>query len=80
MLLLQHFNKQVFINSLKSNQNLFTYFSTTIALMLTLVIHGLIQGDLKPIYFAYAIVVSVAFYLWAVVDHMYRKQQSKCVD
>lgn len=76
----QHFDKQVFINSLKANKNLATYISTTLALMLTLIVHGLIQGDLKLEYFAYALIVSVAFCLWAVVDSRYRKQQCEILD
>lgn len=70
-----HFNKQVFINSLKTNQNLMTFLSTTIALIVTMFIHGLIQGQLKPIYFIYAVIVSLAFALWAVVDQHYREHQ-----
>ena len=68
-----HFNKQVFINALKANKNMVTYLSTTIALMVIMIKHGLIQGNLKAEYFAYAIVVSFAFYLWAVVDQKFRK-------
>jgi hypothetical protein len=68
-----HFNKQVFINSLKANTKLVIYLSTTIALMVTLLIHGLIQGNLKPEFFVYALVVSAAFYIWDVVDHKSRK-------
>jgi hypothetical protein len=68
-----HFNKQVFINSLKTNTKLVIYLSTTLALLVTLFIHGLIQGNLKPEFFAYALVVSAAFYVWDVVDHKSRK-------
>ena len=68
-----HFNKQVFINALKANKNMVTYLSTTIALMVIMIMHGLIQGNLKAEYFIYAIVVSLAFYLWAVVDQKFRK-------
>ncbi|RKG41020.1 hypothetical protein [Acinetobacter rongchengensis] len=68
-----HFNKQVFINSLKTNKKMVTYLSTTLALLATLFIHGLIQGNLKPEFFAYALVVSAAFYVWDVVDHKSRK-------
>ena len=35
-----HFNKQVFINALKANNNLVTFLSTTFALLLTLVFQG----------------------------------------
>ena len=71
-----HFKKQFFINALKANKNMVTYMSTTIALMLTLLIQGLIQGNLRPEYFAYALIVSVAFYFWAVIDHKYRKRKT----
>ena len=67
-----HFNKQFFIDALKANANLVTFLSTTIALMLTLIVHGLIQGNLKAEYFAYALIVSAAFYLWLVIDQKYR--------
>jgi len=70
-----HFNKEIFINALKANKNMVTYLSTTVALLVTLIIHGLIQGDLKPEYFMYAFIVSVAFYVWAVVDQKYRQQK-----
>ena len=46
-----HFNKQVFINALKANKNMVTYLSTTIALMVIMIMHGLIQGNLKAEYF-----------------------------
>lgn len=70
-----HFNKQVFINALKANKNTVTYLSTTVALMVILIMHGLIQGNLKPEFFMYAFVVSIAFYIWAVVDQKYRHQK-----
>lgn len=70
-----HFNKEVFINALKANKNMVTYLSTTAALLVTLIIHGLIQGNLKPEYFLYAFIVSVAFYIWALVDQKYRQQK-----
>ncbi|AOA57995.1 hypothetical protein [Acinetobacter larvae] len=75
-----HFNKQGFVDSLKTNKNLVTYLSTTIGLMLTLLMHSLIQGDIKLEYFAYAVVVSFAFYVWAVVDNRYRKEPCKISD
>ncbi|OTG93340.1 hypothetical protein [Acinetobacter sp. ANC 3832] len=71
-----HFNKH-FINSLKSNTKLVTYLSTTIALMLILLFHGLIQGNLKPEFFAYALFVSAAFYIWDLVDHKTRKLRKR---
>ena len=52
-----------------------TYLSTTAALLVTLIIHGLIQGNLKPEFFIYAFIVSVAFYVWAIVDQKYRYQK-----
>ena len=74
-MLLLHFNKEIFINALKANKNMVTYMSTTVALLVTLIIHGLIQGNLKPEYFLYAFIVSIAFYIWAVVDQKYRQQK-----
>ncbi|RKG44667.1 MULTISPECIES: hypothetical protein [Acinetobacter] len=71
-----HFNKQFFINALKANKNMVTFVSTTFALMLTLLIQGLIHGNLKPEYFMYAIIVSCAFFVWAVVDQKYRRSTS----
>ena len=70
-----HFNKEIFINALKANKNMVTYLSTTVALLVTLIIHGLIQGNLKLEYFLYAFIVSIAFYIWAVVDQKYRQQK-----
>ena len=70
-----HFNKEIFIKALKANKNMVTYMSTTVALLVTLIIHGLIQGNLKPEYFLYAFIVSIAFYIWAVVDQKYRQQK-----
>ena len=76
-----HFNKQVFINALKANKNMVTYVSTTVALMLTLLFHGLIKGPLKAEYFAYALFVSAAFYGWAAIDQKVRAQKkSKTTD
>ena len=67
-----HFKKQVFIDALKANTNLVTFFSTTVALILTLVVHCFIQGNLKFEYVGYALIVSAAFFLWAVIDQKYR--------
>ncbi|WP_248785635.1 hypothetical protein, partial [Escherichia coli] len=66
-----HFNKQVFIDALKTNTDLVTFLSTSIALMLTLFVHCLIQGNLKLEYFGYAMIVSMVFFLWALVDQKY---------
>ena len=70
-----HFSKQVFIDALKANANLVMFLSTTVALILTLIVHGSIQGNLKWEYVGYAIVVSMAFCLWAVIDAKYRRQR-----
>ena len=67
-----HFNKQVFINTLKANNNAVVFLSTTIALMLTLLLQGTIQGNLKPEFFAYALIVSAAFDAWAFIDLKFR--------
>ncbi|TCB24362.1 hypothetical protein E0H77_11715 [Acinetobacter sp. ANC 4633] len=68
-------NKLIFINNaVKHNQQALMYCFTTLALMLTLTFEGVITGNLKPAYFLYAFVVSLAFALWAVIDHKFRKQ------
>ncbi|NIE95035.1 hypothetical protein NDN11_08150 [Acinetobacter sp. C26M] len=67
-----HFNKQVFINALKTNDSI-VYAITTLALMVTLLFQGTIKGNLKPEYFAYALVVSLAFCTWALVDRKFRQ-------
>lgn len=67
-----HFNKQVFISTLKTS-NLIVYAVTPVALMLTLIFQGMIKGNLKPEYFGYALIVSVAFCVWAYVDHKFRQ-------
>ncbi|ENX34052.1 hypothetical protein F889_02716 [Acinetobacter colistiniresistens] len=67
-----HFNKQVFINTLKANDSI-VYATTTVALMVTLLFQGTIKGNLKPEYFAYALVVSLAFCMWAIVDRKFRQ-------
>ncbi|APR70423.1 MULTISPECIES: hypothetical protein [Acinetobacter] len=67
-----HFNKQVFINTLKTNDSII-YAITTLALMATLLFQGAIKGNLKPEYFAYALIVSLAFCVWAVVDQKFRQ-------
>lgn len=53
-----------------------TFLSTTIALMLTLLLQGLMQGNLRLEYFGYALIVSFAFFLWAAIDAKYRKQKN----
>ncbi|MFC6052145.1 hypothetical protein A6M14_05085 [Acinetobacter sp. Ac_877] len=67
-----HFNKEIFINTLKT-KHMVTYLSTTFALMMILAIHGIIQGNLKPEFFVYAFVVSLAFAMWNIIDHKCRK-------
>lgn len=67
-------NKLVFINAVKGNQHMLTYCVTTLALMVTLAFQGVISGNLRPEYFLYALVVSTAFALWAVIDQKYRKR------
>lgn len=65
-------NKAVFINMLKT-KHMVTYLSTTFALMMILALHGMIQGNLKPEFFVYAFVVSLAFAMWNLADHKCRK-------
>ncbi|MEB3766463.1 hypothetical protein [Acinetobacter sp. MD2] len=67
-------HKLVFINAVKSNQHMLTYCVTTMALMFTLAFQGVISGNLKAEYFLYALVVSTAFALWAVIEQKYRKR------
>ena len=71
-----HFNKQFFINSLKTNSKLVIYISTTLAIFLMILMHGLIQGNLQPEFFGYALVVTAVFYIWDLIDHSQRKQRS----
>lgn len=70
-----HFNKQFFINSLKTNSKLVIYISTTFAIFLMILMHGLIQGNLQPEFFGYALIVTAAFYIWDIIDHSQRKQR-----
>ena len=67
-----HFNKQVFINTLKTTDSSI-YAITTLALMATLLLQGTIMGNLKPEYFAYAMVVSMAFCTWGIIDRKCRQ-------
>lgn len=67
-----HFNKQVFIDTLKTNDSI-VYAITTFALMATLLLQGTIMGNLKPEYFAYAMVVSMAFCTWGIIDRKCRQ-------
>ena len=68
-----HFNKQVFINTLKANDSI-VYAITPLALMATLLFQGTIKGNLKPEYFAYALIVSVAFCTW---DRKFRQMSAQ---
>jgi len=65
-----HFNKQVFIDTLKTNDSI-VYAITTLALMATLLLQGTIKG--KPEYFAYALIVSLAFCTWGIIDRKFRQ-------
>ena len=67
-----HFNKQVFIDTLKTNDSI-VYAITTFALMATLLLQGTIMGNLKPEYFAYALIVSLAFCTWGIIDRKFRQ-------
>lgn len=67
-----HFNKQVFIDTLKTNDSI-VYAITTFALMATLLLQGTIKGNLKPEYFAYALIVSLAFCTWGIIDRKFRQ-------
>ncbi|WP_122897929.1 hypothetical protein [Acinetobacter sp. B51(2017)] len=70
----QHFNKSFFHNALKQNSNSIIYLSTTFALILTLAIYGSIQGNLKAEYFVYGLMVSLVFFIWAIIEHKYRQE------
>ena len=70
-----HFNKQFFINSLKTNSKLVIYISTTLAIFLMILMHGLLQGNLQPEFFGYALIVTAVFYIWDIIDHSQRKQR-----
>ena len=71
-----HFNKQVFIDTLKTNDSV-VYAITTLALMATLLLQGTIKGNLKPEYFAYALIVSLAFCMWWIIDRKFRQISAK---
>lgn len=55
------------------NGDTFVYASTTCALLLTLSIYGTIQGTLKVELFFYALLLSVVFLVWTMIDHKYRQ-------
>jgi hypothetical protein len=67
-----HFNKQVFIDTLKTNDSI-VYAITTFALVATLLLQGTIKGNLKPEYFAYALIVSLAFCKRGIIDRKFRQ-------
>ena len=68
-----YFTKQTFMNACKNNSDFVVFLSSTVALMLMIVLHGLIQSNLQPAYFMYAILVSGIFYIWTIIDQKYRK-------
>ena len=72
-----HFNKQVFIDTLKTNDSA-VYAITTVALMATLLFQGAIKGNLKPEYFVYGLVVSLAFCMWGIIDRKFRQLRVEC--
>ena len=69
-----HFNKEVFTNTMKT-KHIVTYVSTTLAIMIMLAIYGFIQANLKPELFVYTFVMSIAFAIWNLVDHQFRKTE-----
>ena len=71
-----HFNKRIFINTLKANDTI-VYAVTALALIATLLFQGLIKGNLKPEYFAYALIVSLAFCTWGIVDRKFRQMSAE---
>ena len=73
-MLSMHFSKETLMNTMKT-KHMITYLSTTIALMVILAIHGVIQGNLKFEFFLYAFVTSLAFAIWNLIDHKCRKLQ-----
>lgn len=52
------------------------YASTTCGLLLALTLCGWLQDNLKAEYFIYALAVSFAFALWAIIEHKYRHAKS----
>ena len=76
-----HFNKQVFIDALKANDST-VYAITTIALLATVLFQGTINGNLKPEYFVYGLIVSIAFCMWGLIDRKFRqlKQQQNLIE
>ena len=72
-----HFNKRIFINTLKANDTI-VYAVTALALIATLLFQGLIKGNLKPENFAYALIVSVAFSAWGMIDQKFRQLSADC--
>ncbi len=66
-------NKRSFAKVFKNDKNFLNYVVTTVALMLTLLFHGVINGNLKLEHFLYALIVSALFSIWALIDHKCRK-------
>lgn len=52
------------------------YVSTTLALFLAVTFCGWLQDNLKAEYFVYALAVSAAFAIWALIEHKYRHAKS----
>jgi hypothetical protein len=67
-----HMNKNI-----RFNPNIAIYMMMTIALLATLSVQGVINGNLKAEQFLYAIAVSVAFSVWAMVDAKFRQIEIK---
>lgn len=66
-------NKQAFVHAIKNDSNVAIYLSTTLALLATLGFQEVIRGNLKLEHFAYAILVSFFFVVWAIIDRKFRK-------
>ena len=67
-----HLNKQAVHHTLQSKAFV-NYAVTSIALLMTIFLQGVIKGDLHLKYFVYALLACGAFSLWAFSDHQYRK-------
>lgn len=65
-------NTKALMNA-RINPNIAIYMVMTIALMLTLSVQGIISGNLKAEQFLYAIGVSIAFSVWAMIDAKFRQ-------
>lgn len=65
-------NSQALAHAFKQNSNFSTYVFTTFALLATLGIQEVIQGQLTPQHFLYALMVSFSFVVWAIIDYKFR--------